>query len=107
LTVPATSGKVAASSLLEGDCKLPETPEPIYANVLQITTGPFDMVFDFGFKSPERTRSGSADFDVVARVAMSLGHAKSMLPLLARQIAEYEEKVGPITAPGFEEFSSE
>lgn len=84
-----------------------ETPQPIYANVLQITMGPFDMVLDFGFKSPERARAGSAEFDVVARVAMSLAHAKSMLPLLAKQIAEYESKVGPITAPGFEEFSSD
>jgi hypothetical protein len=86
---------------------MPESPQPIYANVLQLTTGPFDIIFDFGFKSPERARAGSAEFDVVSRVAMSLGHAKSMLPLLARQIAEYESKVGPITAPGFEEFSTE
>jgi Protein of unknown function (DUF3467) len=84
-----------------------ETPEPVYANVLQITTGPFDMVIDFGFKSPERARSGSPEYDVVARVAMSLAHAKTMLPLLAQQIAEYEQRVGPITAPGFDEFSSE
>ena len=65
------------------------------------------MVFDFGFKSPERMRAGSHEFDVVARVAMSLAHAKSMIPLLTRQIAEYEQKVGPITAPGFDEFSAE
>ncbi|MDQ1519460.1 MAG: hypothetical protein QOI55_533, partial [Actinomycetota bacterium] len=39
-----------------------------------------------------------------ARVAMSLAHAKSMLPLLARVIADYEENVGPITAPGFDDF---
>jgi len=84
-----------------------DAPEPIYANVLQITTGPFDMVLDFGFKTPERARAGSAEFDVVARVVMGLGHAKSMLPLLTKQIAEYESKVGPITAPGFEEFSSD
>lgn len=84
-----------------------DPPQPIYANVVQITTGPFDIVLDFGFKNPERARAGSAEFDVVARVAMSLAHAKSMLPLLAKQIAEYENKVGPISAPGFEEFSSE
>jgi len=86
---------------------MPEPTDPIYANVVQITTGPFDMIFDFGFKSPERARAGSPDFDIVARVAMSLAHAKSILPLLAKQIADYEQKVGPITAPGFEEFSSD
>ena len=86
---------------------MPEGPEPIYANVLQITTGPYDIVLDFGFKTPERSRAGSTEFDVTARIAMSLAHAKSMIPLLTRQIAEYEQKVGPITAPGFDEFASE
>jgi hypothetical protein len=86
---------------------MPENIEPIYANVVQLTSGPYDLIFDFGFKSPERARAGSAEFDIVARVAMSLSHAKSMIPLLTRQIAEYESRVGPITAPGFEEFSSE
>jgi len=84
-----------------------EPPQTAYANVVQITTGPFDMVLDFGFKNPERMRAGSAEFEVVARIAMSLAHAKSLLPLLAKQIADYESNVGPITSPGFEEFSSE
>lgn len=84
-----------------------ETPRPIYANVVQVTYGPFDIVLDFGFKSPERMRAGSAEYEIVARVAMSLSHAKSMLPLLARMIADYERKIGPITAPGFEEQSRE
>lgn len=34
---------------------------------------------------------------------MSLSHAKSMLPILARLIAEYENQVGPIPAPGFDD----
>jgi hypothetical protein len=80
-----------------------DAPNPTYANVVQITAGPFDVQIDFGYKTPERQRAGSADFDVVSRVAMSWGHAKSMLPLLARLIAEYEQKVGPITAPGFDD----
>jgi hypothetical protein len=100
--------KVRGSSLLDRRVSgLPEPPEPIYANVVQITTGPFDMTFDFGFKNPERTRSGAAEFDIVARVSMSLGHAKSMIPLIAGQIAKYEQQVGSIPAPGFEESSSE
>ena len=84
-----------------------ETPNPIYANVVQVTYGPFDMILDFGFKSPERLRTGSPEYEIVARVAMSLSHAKSMLPLLARMIADYESKIGPITAPGFDEQSRE
>ena len=86
---------------------MPDVPNPIYANVVQITVGPYDMVFDFGFKSPERAQKGSMEFDIVARVAMSLAHAKSMIPLITKQIAEYEQKVGPITAPGFEEYSGD
>jgi hypothetical protein len=83
-----------------------EPPGAVYANVVEITTGPFDMVFDFGFRPPESSKRGSTEFAIVARVAMSLAHAKTLLPILSKQIAEYEQRVGPITAPGFDEFSS-
>jgi hypothetical protein len=84
-----------------------EPPKAVYANVVDITAGPFDVVLDFGFRPPESAKKRSTEYELVARVAMSLGHAKTMLPLLARIIAEYEEKVGPITAPGFEGFEKE
>jgi hypothetical protein len=84
-----------------------DAPDPTYANVVQITTGPYDITFDFGFKGPEAQRAGSTEHEIVARVVMSLAHAKTFLPLLSRQIAEYESKIGPITAPGFENFSKE
>ncbi len=81
-----------------------DEPKPVYANVVELTTGPYDVVLDFGFRSPESVRRGpDGGYEVVARIAMSLAHAKSMLPLLARVIAEYEENVGPITAPGFDD----
>lgn len=81
--------------------------EQVYANAVEIIVGPYDLVLDFGFKTPEATKKGSPDVEPVARIAMSLAHAKSMLPLLAKMIAGYEENVGPITAPGFEDFSKE
>jgi len=84
-----------------------ETPQPVYANVAQITTGPFDLVIDFGFKPPESIQKGSTDHEIVVRVAMSLSHAKSLIPLLANSIAQYEQRVGPITTPGFDEMSKE
>jgi hypothetical protein len=84
-----------------------EPPQTVYSNVVQVTMGPFDLVLDFGFKDPERQRAGSPDYEIVSRVAMSLAHAKSMLPLIARLIAEYESKIGPITAPGFEDQARE
>ncbi len=84
-----------------------ESPPLVYANVVQMTTGPFDLVMDFGFKNPEQTVQGSTEYETVVRVAMSLAHAKAMVPLLARVIAEYEQQVGPITAPGFEDSTKE
>jgi hypothetical protein len=80
-----------------------EPPPLVYANVVQMTTGPFDLVMDFGFKTPEQAMEGSAEYDTTVRVAMSLAHAKSMIPLLAQVIAQYEQQVGQITAPGFDD----
>jgi hypothetical protein len=83
-------------------------PKPVYANVVELTTGPYDIVLDFGFRGPESMKRGpEGGYEVVARVAMSLAHAKSMVPLLARVIADYEENVGPITAPGFEDLGKQ
>jgi hypothetical protein len=84
-----------------------ESPPLVYANVVQMTTGPFDLIMDFGFRSPEQTQRGSTEYETVVRVAMSLAHAKSMVPILATVIAQYEQQVGPITAPGFEDSSKE
>jgi hypothetical protein len=93
----------------EGSHGMPtDPPQPVYANVVQMYLGPFDMVLDFGFRSPEELARGEeADHEVVSRVAMSLSHAKSMLPLMAKIIADYEEKFGTIPSPGFGDFSRE
>jgi hypothetical protein len=79
----------------------------MYANVVKMTTGPYDLVMDFGFKSPEEAGRGMEDFNPTVRIAMSLAHAKSMIPLLARMIAEYESQAGEIPSPGFEGFAKE
>lgn len=84
-----------------------ESPPLVYTNVVQMTAGAYDLVMDFGFKNPEQTQRGSTEYETVVRVAMSLGHAKSMIPLLAQVIAQYEQQVGPITAPGFEDPAKE
>ena len=87
---------------------MPNEPgKQVYANVVEFTVSPYDMVIDFGFKPPEQQRRGGTDHEVVARVAMSLGHAKSMLPLLANMIAQYEQNVGTIPAPGFDDLAKE
>jgi hypothetical protein len=83
-----------------------DTPQPVYANVVQMALGPFDMVLDFGFRSPEEAARGEeGSYEVVTRVAMSLAHAKSMLPLMAKLLADYEQKFGTIPSPGFDDFS--
>lgn len=81
--------------------------EQLYSNAVEMTVGPFDLVMDFGFKPPESMKRQSTEVEPVARIAMSLAHAKSMIPLLTNMIAQYEQSVGPITAPGFEDNSRE
>jgi len=76
-------------------------PAPIYANTVRIATGAYDVLMEFGYRAPDTT--GPEDFTVLTRVVMSPAHAKSMIPLLARMIADYETKLGgAIPAPGFE-----
>lgn len=75
----------------------------VYVNVVRLGAGPFDLQMDFGYRTPEEAASGSVDFVPKVRLAMSQSHAKSMLPLLAKVIAEIERQVGPIPAPGFED----
>lgn len=73
-----------------------------YANVMEAHLGAFDFTIDFGFREPnERNPSRQV------RVSMSLSHAKTMLPILARLIATYEQQFGTIPAPGYEEMSKE
>jgi hypothetical protein len=84
-----------------------ESPPLVYANVVKMTTGPYDLVIDFGFKNPDQWQQGAEEFETVVRVAMSLAHAKTMVPLLAKLIAEYEAQAGEIPAPGFEGFAKE
>lgn len=73
--------------------------KPIYVNVARVTQGPFDITLDFGYKTPEQGMDKSEDYEIVARIAMSPQLAKIILPLLARQIAEYEKQMGQIPVP--------
>mgnify|MGYP001792161710 CR=1 FL=1 len=75
----------------------------VYSNEVQIFGGPFDMVLEFHERTPEEriAKGVEGNYSVVARLVMSQSHAKSMLPLLAKVIADYETAFGPIPAPGF------
>jgi len=76
-----------------------------YANAVTINGGPFDITLVFGRQdAPIPAQPGSpAPVREVVRVSMSWAHAKSMIPLLARVVAQYEERFGEIPAPGFNE----
>ena len=82
-------------------------PDLVYANVVHMTAGAYDVVMDFGFRTPEQTTRRSTEYEPVARVAMSLSHAKSMIPILAQLISRYEQQAGPIPSPGYDELSEE
>jgi hypothetical protein len=81
-----------------------ETPF-FYANVMQAHIGAFDFTIEFGYKSPED--AGTTRFTKICTVGMSLSHAKTMLPILARLIASYEGQFGTIPAPGYDEQARE
>lgn len=81
-----------------------EAAEQVYANVVMTAAGPFDVALVFGYQDYTRHAPDTLPAThEVARVAMSWGHLKSMIPLMARLVAQYETQVGEIPAPGFEE----
>jgi len=83
----------------------PEGVPFFYTNVMQAFLGPYDFVIDFGYKRPETAPAAAPD--PACRVAMSLSHAKTMLPIIAKLIADYEGQFGKIPAPGYDDLSKE
>jgi hypothetical protein len=81
-----------------------ETPF-YYVNAAQLHVAAYDMTFEFGYKTPEQ--APTQRMTKLCTITMSLGHAKAMLPLMARMIAAYEQNVGKIPAPGYEEDAKE
>lgn len=76
-----------------------------YTNVMEASLGAFDFTLQFGYKPPEE--SGTARYTKVCTIAMSLSHAKTMLPIIAKLIAAYEQQFGQIPAPGYDEQAKE
>lgn len=76
-----------------------------YANVLGLIPGPFDLMIVFGHEdgTTRGPDGGGSTKREVARIAMSWAHAKSMIPLLARLVADYESQFGEVPAPGFDQ----
>ena len=78
---------------------------PIYANAVRIAASAFDVLLEFGYKAPSPPgEPPAADFTVLTRIVMSPAHAKTMIPILATVIADYEKQMGgPVPAPGFDQ----
>jgi len=77
--------------------------ETTYANVVSVSGGGFDVALTFGKQDYSRLdESGEPETHAVVKVAMSWGHLKSMVPLLAKVVAGYESRFGEIPAPGFD-----
>lgn len=60
------------------------------------------MTLTFGKQDHTRQTGGDQEVHAVVKVGMSWGHLKSMVPLLARMVASYEEQFGEVPAPGFD-----
>ena len=87
----------------------------IYTNFTNLAAGPYDLTLTFaetkpvlpgGFAEPIG-EPASPTITPVGQVVMSWGHAKAILPLLVKLVAQYEETFGEIPAPGFDQTSKE
>ena len=67
----------------------------VYANQVVFSFSAYDVVLDFGLMStdPEGERKA------VVRVRMSPQHALVMSKILAKNLNEYEQRIGPISLP--------
>jgi hypothetical protein len=71
----------------------------VYANSAQIETGPWDFRITFG----EATTSGDKVIvEQSVAVAMSPQHAKAVSDLLAKNVRDYEKRIGEIKMPSEE-----
>lgn len=97
------------------DIPEPEIPETeptqiaifpvVYANAVTMHGRAFDAMLDFGVRQPEAPSGPVRPEEIGVRVATSWGQLKSMIPLLTRMVADYEERNGVIPSPGFDEDS--
>lgn len=66
----------------------------VYANHVQVSTGPWDFVIMLG--EIVRLDDGDVAARKIVQITMSPQHAKAMAEVLARQIARYEERFGEL-----------
>jgi len=89
----------------------PELPR-FHPNNLHLAIGPFDLTITWIESDPtimpdEQVGPHGQPDRAVAQTVLPLGMAKAMIPLLVKQIAQYESGFGEIPAPGFDALSKE
>jgi len=93
----------------QGEFEVPR----FYANMVNVSLALYDVTLTFldndSTALPEEAPTSHAwrtrGLTPQCQVVMSLGHAKALIPLLVKGVADYETRFGVIPAPGFDESS--
>jgi len=75
--------------------QMPPDLDPVYSNMIQIAFKDDEFTFLFLHQIP-----GTNQARAKAIVSISPRHAKSLLAVLERSVAEFEEKFGTLAPPG-------
>jgi hypothetical protein len=73
---------------------IPQTLDPVYSNMIQIAYKEDEFTFVFLHQIPAVNQARAK-----AIVSITPTHAKNLLAVLQKTMADYEEKFGKITAP--------
>ncbi len=75
--------------------QMPPDLDPVYSNMIQLAFKDDEFTFLFLHQIP-----GTNQARAKAVISISPRHAKSLLAVLGRSMAEYEEKFGALESPG-------
>jgi len=78
----------------ELDISRTSEPKYFYSNYAAITAAPEEFIFRFCIRDPDEP----ARIKELARVFITLGHAKRLVSAMARSLKLYEENFGEIVA---------
>jgi hypothetical protein len=80
---------------------------PAYVNAVRLTTDPFEVILDFGFREPVESGEAAVAFQSSARLVISPALAAAIVPLLDGLLVDYEEEVDRIASVAFEGLADE
>jgi hypothetical protein len=111
-TLCAACGRPILSSNKSGKClkcRQSGGVKRVRPAIQYVFGGPFDATLAFGEQDLSSAGAGGrpARTREVVQLTMSWGHLKSMIPLLAKIVAQYEQAVGEVPSPGFDQLWKE